>query len=267
MKRAINKAAGYLGYKIVKDRPVVRSNEHEMIGAYWDNAFFLKKHIKDYLRINSKAVRDRFLKAKTDMRDLGIREFKWTKSTEFYRDHVGDSYLFELGNWHLTDKEQILGSLELIAEAAHGRVLDYGGGIDTHTLAAASCSDITEVVYCDINPVSLDFVDYRLKAMGFQEKVKCRSEVSETEKFNTIICFDVIEHLPNPAKQLLEFHRMLEDGGILLINWWFTKGENNEFPFHLDDPKLINEFFLVLQKNYVEKFHTLCPYYRCYMKT
>jgi hypothetical protein len=51
-----------------------------------------------------------------------------------------------------------------------------------------------------------------------------------------------------------------------LINWYFFKGFNGEFPFHLDDPQKVEQFFQVLQSCFLEVFH---PYFitaRCYRK-
>lgn len=60
--------------------------------------------------------------------------------------------------------------LQLIADCAQGRVLDFGGGIGTHTLGAALCPQVEQVIYYDINPINRDFVQYRAEKMGLGEK-------------------------------------------------------------------------------------------------
>jgi hypothetical protein len=75
-----------------------------------------------------------------------------------------------------------------------------------------------------------------------------------------------VEHLADPAAQLRQFYDWLKPSGKLLINWYFFKGFNGEFPFHLDDPQKVEQFFQVLQSRFLEVFH---PYFitaRCYRK-
>jgi hypothetical protein len=51
---------------------------------------------------------------------------------------------------------------------------------------------------------------------------------------------------------------MLTPSGNMVANWYFSKGLNQEFPFHLDDPATIEYFFRTLQTNFLEIFH---PYF------
>ena len=59
---------------------------------------------------------------------------------------------------------------------------------------------------------------------------------------------------------------MLAPQGKLIINWYFFKGFNQEYPFHIDDTDIVEHFFKTLQHNFLEVFH---PYFitsRCYRK-
>jgi len=51
-----------------------------------------------------------------------------------------------------------------------------------------------------------------------------------------------------------------------LFNWYFYKGENNEYPFHVDDKEIVDEFFRVLQYKFIEVFHPLLITTRTYKK-
>jgi hypothetical protein len=42
---------------------------------------------------------------------------------------------------------------------------------------------------------------------------------------------------------------------VALLNWYFFKGFNGEYPFHFDDEVLVNRFFTTLQGRFVEVFH------------
>ena len=43
-----------------------------------------------------------------------------------------------------------------------------------------------------------------------------------------------------------------------------NKGKNGEYPFHFDDPVMIEKFFSTLQFNYIEVFHPFLITTRAY---
>ena len=92
--------------------------------------------------------------------------------------------------------------------------------------------------------------------------------IEETKKsrFDTIICLDVLEHLSDPAFYLDTFHEIMGPNSIGLFNWYFYKGENNEYPFHIDDEEIIEQFFKTLQSKFVEVFHPILITTRSYKK-
>jgi 2-polyprenyl-3-methyl-5-hydroxy-6-metoxy-1,4-benzoquinol methylase len=236
------------------------------LSGYWQNAFNLKQHLQQFLEIEAEELELKFKTALDDLAELGRRDFNWEDASKFYRDRVGEAYLFELATWHLTSTDYIGDTLRLIGDRSKGRVLDFGGGIGTHAIASALCPEVSHVVYCDINPVNYNFVKHRIEQLGLESKITCCTELPPNETFDTITCFDVIEHLPDPSQQLLQFHSILRDEGKMITNWYFSKGLNREFPFHLDDPQIIDTFFKNLQSNFLEVFH---PYFittRCYRK-
>jgi ubiquinone/menaquinone biosynthesis C-methylase UbiE len=102
-----------------------------------------------------------------------------------------------------------------------GRSLDFGcgGGGLTYRLAEVS----REAVGIDLDDAKLefarrqadrlgatnaDFVCYDGKALPFAD-----------ESFDSILCVDVIEHLPNPERFVTEFVRVLKPGGKLLLSF------------------------------------------------
>ena len=86
------------------------------------------------------------------------------------------------------NQDYIGGTLTLISDMAAGRVLDFGGGIGTHAIAAALCPQVEQVVYCDLNPIHCNFVQSRAAKLGWSDKISCCREVSPTEVFEAIIC-------------------------------------------------------------------------------
>jgi hypothetical protein len=84
--------------------------------------------------------------------------------------------------------------------------------------------------------------------------------------FDAVVCLDVLEHLPDPSAQLREFHQRMAPNAIALLNWYFFKGHNGEYPFHFDDQQLVELFFRTLQDQFLEVFHPLLITARLYGK-
>jgi SAM-dependent methyltransferase len=233
---------------------------------YLDKSFNLKQHLQGFLLLDAETLEMKLATGQTQLTQLGKEDFEWEQATTFYRDKVGELYLFELGAWHLKSSDYIEDTIRLIVDHAQGVVLDFGGGIGTHTIAAALCPQVEKVIYCDLNPVSRDFVSYRSQQLGLSNKIVITQEIPPTQIFDTIVSFDVLEHLPDPSQQLLQFHQILQPEGKMILNWYFFKGFNQEHPFHIDDPEVVNTFFKTIQSNFLEVFH---PYFitsRCYRK-
>lgn len=244
---------------------VLTAPQPEFHQAYWENSFDLENHLQEFLQMDKETLQTKLRESRQALAELG-KHFDWELVNEFYRDQVGTTYILELGAWHLESFDYIGDMVKLIADFAQGTVLDFGGGIGTHSIAAALCPNVKEVIYLDLNPLNCQFVSHRVEKLGLSHKIKIASILEDHDSFDTIMCFDVMEHLPNPSTQLIEFHQLLSDKGKLLINWYFSKGFNQEFPFHLDDSAMVAEFFKTLQSNFLEVFHPHLITTRCYQK-
>jgi len=240
----------------------------DFLADYYQTGFDLKRHIQQFLQLDAETLELKFASAQQAIAELGHRDFDWQNATAFYRDQVAEAYLFDLGSWHLSSQDYIGTTLRLVADHAKGRVLDFGGGIGTHTLAIARCPAVEQVIYCDINPINRGFVDYRARQLGLDQKIQIQAELPDIldfdTGFDTIVSFDVLEHLPDPVQQLLTFHKRLKSDGKMILNWCFFKGFNQEFPFHLDDPAIVELFFRTLQTHFLEVFHPYPITARCY---
>ena len=120
----------------------------------------------------------------------------------------------------------------------------------------------------DINKTNRDFVEYRAQKLGVRNKLTFCKTIQETKisRFDTIVCLDVLEHLSDPAFHLDTFHKIMGPNSIGLFNWYFYKGENNEYPFHVDDEQIVEQFFKTLQLKFVEVFHPILITTRSYKK-
>jgi 2-polyprenyl-3-methyl-5-hydroxy-6-metoxy-1,4-benzoquinol methylase len=156
--------------------------------GYWQDIFNFKQHLQDFLNSNLETIEQELALGQQSLKEIGHRVFDWEKASDFYRDRVGQAYLFDLEHWHRSNQDYIKGTLTLISELAGGRVLDCGGGIGTHAIAAALCPQVEQVVYSDLNPIHCNFVQSRAAKLGLIYKISCCREVSPTEVFDAIIC-------------------------------------------------------------------------------
>ncbi len=137
-------------------------------------------------------------------------------------------------------------------------MLDFGGGIGTHALAAAALADVKRVWFVDLNPHNRAFVSWRAAQLGLADRLSCHRDLSDPHLpavFDTIVCLDVLEHLSDPSGQLEVFRERLSGEGHALLNWYFFRGFAGEYPFHLDDPAEVERFFRTLQSRFLEVFH------------
>ncbi|MGV2389444.1 MAG UNVERIFIED_CONTAM: hypothetical protein LVR29_17910 [Microcystis novacekii LVE1205-3] len=97
----------------------------------------MESHLQDFLQLDQEILQAKLAIAKDSLAALAHQEFSWTNPDYFYQEKVKENYLFELSAWHLSSQEYIGETLKLIDNHGSGKVLDFGGGIGTHALAAA----------------------------------------------------------------------------------------------------------------------------------
>ena len=238
-----------------------------IIKEFINDAFDLKSHLMEFLSIEEGDL-DGFLEnAKMDLANLHPGG-SLSEAEDFYKEIVGDKHLADLAAWHISSKEYIADTLKLQQRFSRNLVLDFGGGIGTHALANAMSIKVEHVFFVDINQTNRDFVEYRAQKLGVRNKLTFCKTIQETKisRFDTIVCLDVLEHLADPAFQIDTFHKIMGPNSIGLFNWYFYKGENNEYPFHVDDEEIVEQFFKTLQSKFVEVFHPILITTRSYKK-
>ncbi len=144
----------------------------------------------------------------------------------FYRDVVGDSYLYDLAYWHAS---KTLGLwINLVVGYSRGVVWDFGGGIGSYSLVLASMDAVDEVWYDDINPENREFAQWRFEKYDLAHKIK----FGFPSGCDTIIALDVIEHLTDPYEQLLWFNMGTYVGSRLIVNVT-AHDSGGEHPMHI----------------------------------
>ncbi|WP_225867391.1 bifunctional 2-polyprenyl-6-hydroxyphenol methylase/3-demethylubiquinol 3-O-methyltransferase UbiG [Cyanobium sp. NIES-981] len=231
------------------------------------DGFALRQHLADYLAIDAAELERRLPTSTAELAALHPGAFELEQAGRFYEDTVGTAHLLELAAWHLGSADYIADTLRLQQSFAQGHVLDFGGGIGSHALAAAALPQVERVWFVDLNPHNRACVEARAARLGLAAKLSCHRDLQDgrlPQRFDTLVCLDVLEHLPDPAGQLELFAERLSPAGTALLNWYFFKGHRGEYPFHLDDPVLVERFFRTLQSRFLEVFHPFLITTRAY---
>ena len=244
----------------------MKKNE-TILNDFFKDAFELKSHLIEFLPINEDNFNNFLNNAKIELANVHPGDSSFQNSA-FYEDIVGDKHLADLSAWHLNSKEYIGSTLKLQQNFSKNLVLDFGGGIGTHALANAMSENVEHVFFVDINETNKEFVNFRAKKLGLEQKISFHKSIEDTnvKKFDSIVCLDVLEHLEDPAVQLDKFHEIMSENSVSILNWYFYKGDNNEYPFHLDEESLVSKFFKTLQDRFIETFHPLLITTRVYKK-
>jgi len=244
------------------------NNDDYILKEFLDNAFDLKSHLMDFLSIKESDLEGFLKDARMNLANSHPGE-SLGEVSDFYKEIVGDKHLADLAAWHISSKDYIADTLKLQQRFSRNLVLDFGGGIGTHALANAMSSKVDHLFFVDINQTNREFVEYRAKKLCVNNKLTFCKTIEETEisKFDTIVCLDVLEHLSDPASQIDIFYKIMDSNSIALFNWYFYKGENNEYPFHVDDKEIVEKFFKELQLKFTEVFHPILITTRSYKKS
>ena len=248
--------------------PQLLSSREVDVSAFLQDGLAVKQHLQRYLNLSEAELEQRLPRSTDDLADLHPGAFRAEDAAAFYEDTVGTGHLLELAAWHLGSADYIADTLRLQGMVARGQVLDFGGGIGTHALSAAALPQVDHVWFVDLNPHNRAFVEQRSAALGLAEKLSVHRDLESTGdvRFDAVVCLDVLEHLPDPSAQLMAFHQRMAPEAMALLNWYFFKGHNGEYPFHFDEPELVNGFFLTLQSQFLEVFHPLLITARLYRK-
>ena len=242
-------------------------NNSFILNEFLVNYFDLKSHLMEFLSIKECDLDEFLANAKMNLANLHPGE-ALSEVSDFYTEIVGDHHVADLAAWHITSKDYIADTLRLQQRFSRDLVLDFGGGIGTHALANAMSSKVEHVFFIDINQTNRNFVEFRARELGVEKKITFCKTIKDSQilKFDTIVCLDVLEHLADPASQIEIFNGFMDSNSIALFNWYFYKGEKNEYPFHIDDGKIVDKFFKTLQSNFLEVFHPILITTRAYKK-
>jgi SAM-dependent methyltransferase len=140
--------------------------------------------------------------------------------------------LFDLAEWHASDTIHLrtLVCLDVAAERRAKTVLDYGSGIGSDAIALASAG--FDVTLADVSGPLLAFARWRCQNRGLEVRtIDLKREPLATRQYDAVLCFDVLEHVPNPVATLRRIRRSMRPNGLLFMHAPF--GVDHERPMHI----------------------------------
>ncbi len=154
-------------------------------------------------------------------------------------------YIFELLWWHMTRYQKNF--RVKVLELAQGSVLDFGGG--PGDLSVALAKQGLKVTYADVEGRTFEFAKWLFQRNGVTIPMTNLSKEKVQGNYDTIICIDVIEHLPKAKEALKELALRLNSGGKLIVTNLVVGDESLlNHPMHekvnLDDPVFLSSIGL-----------------------
>lgn len=147
-------------------------------------------------------------------------------------------------------------------------VLDYGCG--TGYGSAILAKTAKAVLGIDISQEAISYAKMHYKGLQFHVMDAMKTPIKNAS-FDAVVCFEMIEHVQNAEKALLEIWRILAPGGILIISCpnitknFLIKRQQKSWKWHLGFfdyagfLKLISSRFEVLGQYYQERAFLAFP--------
>ncbi|MSU54326.1 MAG: methyltransferase domain-containing protein [Candidatus Staskawiczbacteria bacterium] len=157
-------------------------------------------------------------------------------------------YNFELSLWHMTRYQKRF--RKAVLGIAKGRVLDFGGGIGDMSLLLAKNGFSVE--YADVSGNTYNYAKWQFAKAGLSVAMTDLSSGKVSGRYDTIICIDVIEHLPNAKEVLKSLADSLNSGGTMVVTNLTVSQESSKYhPMHEDagiDEEYIKSLGLTLSE-------------------
>lgn len=193
--------------------------------------------IAEYLSTDVKSLLDKYEQIKKKypgfVKWCHISEEEW-RSKKIDETNVNDvikfyqetpNYMFELMEYHSTIGKQNL-SKKVISIAQNNNfktILDFGAGICQDSIEAKNSGLLATAA--DIPGKTFNFGKWRIKKRNLDIKfVNIIDEIPLKELYDSISCFEVLQHVVNPKNTLQHLFEHINPNGILFLT---TRFKNN----------------------------------------
>lgn len=161
------------------------------------------------------------------------------------REHYQAMYRNELTHWWYKARRELVHKLiqEEFPNNTNLRILDIGCGTGALTKELEQYGEVVGVDF------SSDAVEY-CKQRGLNNVQQGSAEATGCmpESFDIVLCLDVLEHLKEDTKGIMEIKRVLKEGGITIVfvpTFMFLWGDADETSHHFIRyrlPELVQKF-------------------------
>jgi SAM-dependent methyltransferase len=132
--------------------------------------------------------------------------------------------LLLLRSWHIRKELKILCKVGF----RPGTVADAGSGFGQYVYFLSRLFPQAQISGLDIKQEQIDDCNDFFRKIGKQDRVGFRyadlTNLNTQEKYDLILCVDVMEHIEDDRSVLGNFYRSLRPGGVLLISTPSDKG-------------------------------------------
>jgi len=149
---------------------------------------------------------------------------------DFY--NTSEAEVFDLIGWHAEDEihHRTFRCVDLAVADGAERLLDYGSGIGSDAIVAAAAG--LSVTLADVSDRLLAFARWRCERRGFTVRaLDLKREPLPTAAFDAAVCFDVLEHVPDPTATVRAIRGSLRPFGRLFVHAPF--GADPLRPMHI----------------------------------
>lgn len=236
------------GFKMVADTSVVCTHLGGDIGSIESEGFrkirqdnsderesFIQ-HASEFLKISPETVRRNICEGPDLIKNEWNQANPMTEKeiNSFYKNTI--NYLYDLAHWHYGNRRYYdLQLVKSIKNLKPKKVLDYGAGAGFNSILLANEFDVT---LADLDSKTLDFAEFRFKQLNLPGKFwRIDKEPKPKEKYDVILCFDVLEHLSKDEvlKAIETLSSLKSDRCQIFITTSFGKSSIHPMHFNSDE--------------------------------